>query len=91
MGNHVRMDETYLRPNGGCWNLCTEIASMERLVVVAAFALLPQRWLAVDQITDAGKVADGEVDAIKVWCESYEGSGDTASTWPELQSPAKPS
>lgn len=63
---------------------------MERLVVIAAFALLPKRWLAVDQVTDAGKVADGEVDAVEIWCESYEGSSDTASTRPELQSPTKP-
>lgn len=87
----MRTDQTYLRPDGGRGNLCAEVTSVECLVVVAAFALLPERGLAVDQVTNAGKVADGEVDAVEIWCESDEGSGDTASTWPELQSPGKPS
>jgi len=59
------------------------------LVVAGALALLPERRLAINQVTDSRKLTDSQVDAIKVRRERDESPRDAAGARPELQSPLR--
>jgi len=78
---------TYLCPDGSSRNQSTEVTRVQCLVVVRALALLPERWLTIDQVADSRELTNGQINAVEVRRQRNESSRNTPSARPELQSP----
>jgi hypothetical protein len=62
---------------------------VQRFVVVRALALLPERRLTINQVTDSRKLTNRQIDSIKVRRQRNESPRNAPGARPKLQSPLR--